>query len=65
MNPALHYEVTQARIADLHQRARHDALAREARRSRRTPKQPAAGLTAATARRAGTLFTILRLRSAQ
>jgi hypothetical protein len=64
MNPALHYELTQARVADMHRQARHDALAREARRARRAATQPAPGLTAVTTRRARIAFAVLRLRSA-
>jgi hypothetical protein len=65
MNPALHYELAQARIADLHQQGRHDALARAARAARRVPKTAAPGVTAVTPRRARTVFGVLRLRAAQ
>jgi hypothetical protein len=35
MYPTIHYQIAQARIADLHHQAQRDALARAARRARR------------------------------
>ena len=34
MHPAIHHDLAQARIADLHRQAQRDALARAARRAR-------------------------------
>ena len=55
MNPALHYQLMQARVAGLHAQAQRDALARAARRSRRAPAHqaghPVPGLRAVLARR--------------
>ena len=48
MYPELRYQLMQAQIADLHARARCDALARASRRARRSPPTyPAARLPAA------------------
>ena len=38
MHPELHYQLMQARVADLHAQAQRDALARAARRAR-PPRQ--------------------------
>jgi hypothetical protein len=35
MNSAIHYQIMQARVADQHHQARHDALARAARQASR------------------------------
>jgi hypothetical protein len=44
MNPTLHYQLMQARVADWHAQARRDALARTARQAHRAqrhqPKHP-------------------------
>jgi len=54
MHPELHYQLAQARVADLHRQAQRDALARAARRARRKrtrrPGHPAAGYPAAVRR---------------
>jgi hypothetical protein len=48
MYPELRYQLMQAQIADLHARARCDALARASRRAQRSqPTDPAARLPAA------------------
>ncbi len=51
MHPTVRYDLMQARVADLHRQAQHDALARAARRVRRARTQqathPARGLPAA------------------
>jgi hypothetical protein len=48
MHPTIQYEITKARIADLHERAAQNAIARTARRGHRAltrqPHYPAAGL---------------------
>ena len=36
MHPTVHYQLAQAKIADLHRQAERDALARAARRERHT-----------------------------
>jgi hypothetical protein len=36
MHPLISYELAKARVSDLHRQAQHDALARAARRARRT-----------------------------
>jgi hypothetical protein len=55
MNPALHYQLMQARVADWHAQARRDALARTARQAHRAqrhqPKHPAPGFPALAMRR--------------
>jgi hypothetical protein len=64
MHPALHYDMMQARVADLHHQAQRDAVARAARRARRArrhrPGHLAPRLPAVSARR---VFTILGARS--
>jgi hypothetical protein len=64
MHPALHYDLMQARLADLHHQAQRDALAHAARRARRARKQqsgrPVPRLPAVAARR---VLTILSARS--
>jgi hypothetical protein len=42
MHPELHYQLMQARVADLHAQAQRDALARAVRRTRHTRRQPSA-----------------------
>jgi hypothetical protein len=59
MHPAIHHQLAQARIADLHRQAQHDALARAASRARRarTPqRRPVRGLPAVMARRVLTVL---------
>ena len=55
MHPAIHCDLAQARIADLHRQAQRDARARAASRARRarTPQRrhPVRGLPAVMARR--------------
>lgn len=55
MNPALHYQLMQARVADRHAQARRDALARTARQARRAqrhqPKHPVPGFSPLALRR--------------
>ena len=61
MHPALHYELMQARLADLHHQAQRDALARAARRARKQQSgHPVPRLPAVAARR---MVTILSARS--
>lgn len=61
MHPALHYELMQARRADLHHQAQRNALARAARRARRQQSgHPGPRLPAVAARR---VLTILSARS--
>jgi hypothetical protein len=60
MNPIIHHDLMQARVADLHRQARRDAQARAASQARhaRTP-QPThrvPGLTALMARRVRTVL---------
>ena len=62
MYPELRYQLMQAQIADLHARARCDALARASRRARRSqPTDPAARLPAAALIRR--LLTVLGARN--
>ena len=42
MYPTAHYEIAKARVADFHQDAHRDALARAARKSRHSEKQQSA-----------------------
>ena len=64
MNPALHYQVTQAQVAERHAQARRDVLARTGRQAHRAhrhqPKHPARGFPALAIRR---VLTALGARS--
>jgi hypothetical protein len=64
MNSALHYQLMQARVADMHAQARRDALARTARQAHRAhrhqPKQATRGFPALAMRR---VLTVLSARS--
>ena len=55
MHPELHYQLAQARVADLHRQAQHDAQARAASQARRARaaerRHPVRGLPAVMARR--------------
>jgi hypothetical protein len=55
MNPALHYQLMQARVADMHAQAQRDALARIARQAHRAhrhqPQRPARRFPALAIRR--------------
>jgi hypothetical protein len=65
MYPTIHYEIAKARVAELHQQAQRDALARVARRARRAERQQsrhlASRLPGVAARR---VLTVLGARSA-
>jgi len=58
MNPIIHHDLMQARIADLHRQARRDAQARAASQAHRTRTRQRThrvrGLTAVMARRVRT-----------
>lgn len=55
MNPIIHHDLMQARVADLHRQAQRDAQARSASRGRHTwtpqRRHPIGGLPAGMARR--------------
>jgi hypothetical protein len=59
MHPEIHYQLMQARVADLHRAAQRDALARAARRARRQPSGHPAPRLPAIGRRIMTVLGVL------
>jgi hypothetical protein len=64
MHPTIHYQIAQARVADLHHQAQRDALARAARQARAAQRhrgtRPMLQLTTTVPRR---VLTALRART--